>query len=59
MNFEKWLSKVDNLCQDEYMVSIHDLPDMEFYDAWECEMTPEEFFEENLDLEALQDLIYG
>jgi hypothetical protein len=58
MNFEGWMHEVDELCLGEYLMSIHDLPDMEFYDAYECGQTPEEFMAETIpDLAALAHLV--
>ncbi len=57
--FEQWMDEVDNLCMSEYGMSIHDLPDMEFYDSFDCGMSPRTFFEENIgDVDALEDLMF-
>ena len=58
MIFRHWMEQVNDLCMVEYSMSIYDLPDMPFYDAYESGQTPEEFMAENLgDLEALCNLI--
>lgn len=57
-SFEKWMDEVDNLCLSEYGISIHDLPDMEFRDCFDCGQSPRTFFEENIgDMDDLEDLI--
>jgi hypothetical protein len=58
MGFRRWLGEVDDLCMFTYGMSIHDLPDMNFYDAYEVGQSPEDFLRENVpDLEALGHLI--
>jgi len=43
-----------------YGMSIMDLPDMAYRDAYDDGMTPEAFIDENLpDVEALKELILG
>ena len=58
MIFREWMQEVNDLCMVEYCLSIYDLPDMPFYDAYDSGQTPEEFMAENLgDLDALRGLI--
>lgn len=58
MIFRQWMEQVNDLCLVEYSMSIYDLPDMCFYDAYDSGQTPEEFMAENLgDLETLGNLI--
>jgi len=38
--FKKWMARVDKLCEEMVGVSIHDLPDVAFYDMWEDEEDP-------------------
>ena len=46
---------VDRCCQLDFGMSIHDLPDMCFRDAYDVGQSPEEFMSENLpDLDALR-----
>jgi hypothetical protein len=41
-------------------MSIHDLPDMCFHDAYADGQTPQEFIDETIpDLDALRDLIFS
>ena len=54
MSFEAWMLEVDQLCFAWYGISIHDLPDMNFRDAYDEDTEPEAFLlsvagsEENL-----------
>jgi hypothetical protein len=58
MSFERWMQEVDGLCISEYLISIYDLPDMDFYDAYENGQTPEEFMAETIpDIESLGQLV--
>jgi hypothetical protein len=58
MSFDDWMERVNDVCEGDFGISIHDLPDMCFRDAFECGMSAEQFMAENLpDLEALRDLI--
>ncbi len=58
MTFEVWMNGINSVCETSFGMSIHDLPDMCFRDAYDCGMSPEEFMTENLpDLDALRDLI--
>lgn len=60
VNFEQWMKEVNDLCLAQYCLSIHDLPDMLFRDAYDDGQTPEEFMSENLgDMEQLAYLILG
>jgi hypothetical protein len=58
MSFDSWMSAVNDICLADFSMSIHDLPDMCFWDAHADGQTPEEFMAENLpDLESLGELI--
>lgn len=60
MDFSEWFDRVDRLCRHMYGMSIMDLPDMAYRDAYDDGMTPEAFIDENLpDVEALKELILG
>lgn len=52
------MQEVDEICLSTYLMSIYDLPDMAFDDAYEAGQTPEEFLAETIpDLDALKDLV--
>lgn len=58
MNFERWMQEVNELCLGEFIMSIYDLPDMNFMDAYQDGQTPEEFMAEMIpDLDALAELV--
>lgn len=58
MSFDRWISVVDVLCLDEFGLSIHDLPDMDYRASYEADQTPHDFMAEYLpDVEALGELI--
>ena len=58
MTFEGWMEGVDKACEEEFGLSIHDLPDMCFRDGFDCGQSPSDFVREHLpDLESLRDLI--
>ena len=58
MSFDRWLLTIDGLCQMDYGLSIYDLPDLCFRDAYDSGQTPTEFMDEFLpDVAALGDLI--
>lgn len=60
MTFERWMLTLDGLCRIEYGLSIHDLPDMSFRDAFDDGQTPSDFMEEYLpDIEALRQLVFS
>ena len=40
--FETWMAKVDAAVLKKYGVSVHDLPDLPFYDYWIDGITPSE-----------------
>lgn len=49
---------VDRCCQLDFGMSIHDLPDMCFRDAYDVGQSPEEFMSENLpDVESLAHVV--
>ena len=58
MTFQVWMQEVDSLCLGEYLMSIYDLPDMNFMDAYEDGLSPEQFMAEFIpDIEALGQLV--
>ena len=58
MTFQRWMQEVDEICLGNYLMSIYDLPDMPFFDAYEGGQTPEEFMAETIpDLETLGALV--
>lgn len=58
MTFQSWMHEVNEICMREFIVSIYDLPDMNFYDAYHDGQSPEEFMAETIpDLDALKDLV--
>ena len=58
MSFQRWMQEVDGLCLGEFLMSIYDLPDMNFWDAFDAGQTPEEFIAETIpDQEALAGLV--
>ena len=58
MTFERWMQEVNELCLCTFIVSIFDLPDMPFFDAFESGQTPEEFMTETIpDMDALAELV--
>lgn len=48
MSFREWMKVVDKLCLERLSLSIHDLPDMLFRDAFDDGVAPEDFFEEEV-----------
>jgi len=58
LTFDQWMERVDQVCQLDFGLSIHELPDMLFRDAYDSGIGPEEFMSENLpDAEALGQVI--
>ena len=58
MTFDDWMERIDRCCQLDFGMSIHDLPDLCFRDAFDSGLTPEDFMTENLpDLESLGQVI--
>lgn len=39
-SFDTWLDTTDRLCEEQYGLSIHDLPDLDHYAMWEGGVTP-------------------
>src|SRR5438128_2258304 len=53
-HFADWMHEIDLLCIERFGVSIHDLPDRPFRDAFEAGSSPEEFMaEEENDFRAM------
>ncbi|HVT12616.1 MAG TPA: hypothetical protein VHE55_10130 [Fimbriimonadaceae bacterium] len=60
MNFQRWMQEVDDICMHTYSLSIHDLPDMPFYDAYKSGQTPEEFIGEAIpNVDALRAIVFS
>ncbi|HMS56827.1 MAG TPA: hypothetical protein PKA27_15650 [Fimbriimonadaceae bacterium] len=60
MSFAAWMHQVDLLCFAWYGLSIRDLPDMNFRDAFDDGASPEEFMEGELGtLSDLSRLMFG
>jgi hypothetical protein len=58
VNFADWFDRLDRLCLHSFGMSIMDLPDMNFRDAFDDGITPDEFMAEILpDPEALREVI--
>ena len=58
MTFQRWMQEVNEICLGTYLMSIYDLPDMDFYDAFESGQTPDEFMAETIpDMDALAELV--
>lgn len=58
MTFQKWMQEVDDICLRTYAMSIYDLPDMEFYCAFEDGQMPDDFMSEMIpDVEALAEFV--
>ncbi len=58
MTFRAWMDDVDQICLLTYGMSIYDLPDMAYYDAFDSGQSPEEFMLDTIpDLEALKELV--
>ncbi len=60
MTFDQWMEQVDRCCQLDFGLSIHDLPDMLFRDAYDSGLSPQDFMAEHLpDQESLTHVILG
>jgi hypothetical protein len=58
LTFDHWMERLNRCCQLDFGISIHDLPDMLFRDAYDSGLSPEDFMSENLpDEEALGHVI--
>ncbi|MBV6459406.1 MAG: hypothetical protein HONBIEJF_02554 [Fimbriimonadaceae bacterium] len=58
MTFQKWMQEVNEICVSTHLMSIYDLPDMPFYDAYGIGQTPEEFMADMIpDIDALAELV--
>lgn len=47
MTFDEWMERIDRSCQMDYGLSVRELPDMCFRDAYDSGFTPEDFMAEN------------
>lgn len=60
MSFRDWMREVDRLCLSAFGMSIHDLPDMLFRDAYDSGSSPKQFMDDELpDLEAVAHHMFG
>ncbi len=50
-SFEEWMEEVNRIVMAAVGMSIHDLPDMKFRDAYDDEDSPEGFCDDNLGIE--------
>ncbi len=58
MSFQRWMQEVDEICLSTYLMSIYDLADMAFHEAYAAGQSPDEFMAETIpDLNALKDLV--
>jgi hypothetical protein len=58
MSFERWMLTIDGLCRIEFGMSIYDLPDMCFRDAFDAGQSPTDFMEEYVpDVQTLAELV--
>ena len=58
MSFQRWMQEVDEICISNYLMSIYDLPDMAFHDAYAAGQSPDEFMAETIpDLDTLKELV--
>lgn len=48
MSFKEWMTELDLICWSNYGMSIHDLPDMCFRDSFDDDLSPLEFFHQEL-----------
>ena len=48
MKFEVWMQELDDICCAEYGMSIYDLPDRCYSDAWEDGCSPQDYFDDEL-----------
>jgi hypothetical protein len=55
MSFEEWMLKVDELMEQSYGVSIHDLPDQLYRDFYEDGMSPAEMVQLVVSEEGITD----
>lgn len=46
--FSGWVGEIDTICWREFSLSVHDQPDLPFRDAFDDNLTPEEFFAEEI-----------
>ena len=46
LSFEQWMNKIDKLLLRNFFMSIHDLPDMCFWDMFQDGITPKQVVEE-------------
>jgi len=52
------MNELEHVCEGSFGLSIHDLPDMCFRDAFDAGQAPMEFMAEHLpDLDSLRDVI--
>lgn len=60
MSFEEWMREVNLLCWRWWGMSIYDLPDMSFRDAFDDGLSPESFMLDELgSLDQLAEAIFS
>jgi len=55
-SFEDWMKEVDEQVIDLYGMSIHDLADRNYRDAYNCGLTAEEYFQEEFYAESEEEM---
>lgn len=55
MSFDEWMEKVEELMEEGYGVSIHDLPDQQYRDCYDSGIGPSEMIQMILVNEGLED----
>jgi len=60
MDFDDWMEGLNRVCELQFGLSINDLPDMMFRDAYDAGMSPTDFMTENLpDHDALRGALFS
>jgi len=60
MDFDDWMEGINRVCELQFGLSINDLPDMLFRDAYDAGISPADFMAENLpDQEALREALFN
>jgi hypothetical protein len=55
VSFEEWLEKVDDLMEERYGVTIHDLSDQLYRDIYDSDLSPLEMVEMIVADEGIED----
>ena len=59
MNIAKWMDELDEVCDSEFEMQVHDLPDVAFLTAYESGLSPKEFRMRHCSLFAPPNMISG